>query len=383
MLALLTATGCAGDADDDTFGDRLPPGAVRITNDGGATWEGGPVWSVREEWRIGSIDGAAAEQFAVPVALEEDRAGRLYVLDAQVSDVRVFDSNGTHVRSFGGAGGGPGEFAQPVGLVGAPDGLLWVADPGNVRLTAFDTTGTVQATQARFSPFMMMPWPGAFDRDGRLYDVSPGAELGDVVLLRFPPGSPTADTVPLPRYRGPRFEFRAGRSETHAPVPFAAQLVWSVAPDGRLWYGVPESYRMAVRGTEGAVERVIELPARPVSASVAEREAAVEALRWFTDQGGRIDASRIPKQKPAYTAIRFDDSGYAWVSPAHAEEDTVTRFDVFTPGGVFVGSVSVPVPPHQPDILPVLIRGDRIYVAALDPAGFPYIARFRIAGRAS
>jgi hypothetical protein len=35
----------------------------------------------------------------------------------------------------------------------------------------------------------------------------------------------------------------------------------------------------------------------------------VEGLKWFTEQGGKIDPPRIPDTKPAFTGFLVDDGG--------------------------------------------------------------------------
>src|SRR5262245_37994451 len=49
-----------------------------------------------------------------------DARHRLYVLDAQSQDVRVFDSSGTYLLTLGHKGAGPGEFTMANGLALGP-----------------------------------------------------------------------------------------------------------------------------------------------------------------------------------------------------------------------------------------------------------------------
>lgn len=381
---LLTATGC-GDGralgGEDAAGDALTAVPTRIATAGRYTWEGGVPWTVRQELRIGSLAGGGADQFGMPAAIEEHVHGGFYVLDAQAGEVRLFDDSGRHVRSFGRPGGGPGEFAQAVGLARDTDGVLWIVDPGNVRLTAVDVTGTLVQIVPRVSPFMMMPWPGRVDQEGLIYDVTHGGEVGEITLLRYRPGDARVDTLPLPSYVPASFLLERQGATTRAYVPYAPQLVWAIGPQGHLWSGISDSYRLEVRDHTGRVERIVEKRSAPVRVTPEERASAIEDLRFFTDQGGVIEPGRIPRNKPAFTSIRIDDLGYAWVSPSQAAGDGQRVFDVFDPTGEFVGRVDVPIPPHQPEMLPVVIRGDRIYAAGLDESGVPYVARFRIEGR--
>lgn len=67
--------------------------------------------------------------------------GLLYVTDTGNKRVQVFDTSGTFVRTFGGAGTEPGRFNEPVGLAFAGDELL-VADAWNGRIQRLTRDGT-------------------------------------------------------------------------------------------------------------------------------------------------------------------------------------------------------------------------------------------------
>ncbi|MFN8522035.1 MAG: TIGR03663 family protein [Chloroflexota bacterium] len=69
----------------------------------------------------------------------------LYITDTGNKRVQVFDANGTFIRAFGGAGAGPGQFNEPVGLAFTGD-TLFVADAWNGRLQALDINGRSRGT---------------------------------------------------------------------------------------------------------------------------------------------------------------------------------------------------------------------------------------------
>jgi tripartite motif-containing protein 71 len=55
--------------------------------------------------------------------------------------VRFDASNGAVLARWGGAGAGPGQFVEPVGLAADPSGRIYVADTGNHRVQVFDAEG--------------------------------------------------------------------------------------------------------------------------------------------------------------------------------------------------------------------------------------------------
>lgn len=382
LCCALAACGRGGGGDAVRV-DTLPGGTVAVHNPERGAWTEQTAWRAVEELRLGRADGGGPDVFAAPAALEVDALGRLYVLDTQAAEVRVFGADGRHVRSFGRQGAGPGELAQAMGMTFAPDGGLWVLDPGNGRFSVFDTAGALQKTVRRENTHVTYPWPGRFDRQGKLWDVAQGAgPLGaSPALVRMDPATGMMQRMALPAFTPPQFTTSRGTINVAAPVPFSPGLVWTLDGDGRVWSGVTDRYRLRLHQPAGDTLRVVERVAAPVAVSAAERDSVPAQLRWFTDQGGRIDLSRVPRQKPAFLSIRTDDRGWLWVRPSLPAAQTDAAFDVFDPEGRYQGRVLLPV--QHMDEMPLVIRGDRIYAVVLADAGYPQVVRFRIQGRAS
>jgi outer membrane protein assembly factor BamB len=72
--------------------------------------------------------------------------GSFYVLDVGNQRVQAFDKNRKFIRAWGGFGGKPGQFTDPVGIVVAPDGSICVLDDARGVIERFDKAGKVLAT---------------------------------------------------------------------------------------------------------------------------------------------------------------------------------------------------------------------------------------------
>jgi hypothetical protein len=381
-LGLLAACG-RGEPSQAFQVDTLPSGTVVVKNPEQGLWAGAGAWRAVEDLRLGAPDGGGADVFAFPAALEADAAGRLYVLDAQAAQVRIFEPDGTHVRSLGRQGRGPGELSQPIGFALAPDGAVWVVDPPNRRYTVWDSTGALRESVPRQNDFAMVPWPGRFDRHGRLWDVGPGsgrAGAAPTLLRRDSPGSAAA-SIPLPAVPLDQFSTSKGPVASTAPVPFSPRLEWALDPEGRVWSGATGSYRLVQWEPRGDSLRITERTAPPVPVSDAERDSAVAQLKWFTDQGGQVDPSRVPRNKPAFAWVSTDDRGWVWVRPSVPGGTSGTPLDVFDPDGRYHGRVTLPIPMMEG--MPLVVRGDRIYTVTVSDAGVPQVVRYRIEGRAA
>ena len=77
---------------------------------------------------IGGAEEVGATQFSGIQAVWTDGAGRLWVVDGQSGELRIFEPDGTHLRTVGGRGQGPGEFLQPQLLGGSAGGEFAVWD---------------------------------------------------------------------------------------------------------------------------------------------------------------------------------------------------------------------------------------------------------------
>jgi hypothetical protein len=383
-LLALAACGRGADASPDRFAVDSAGGVVRVRNPEAGSWTPATAWRATQDLRIGATDGDGPDVLVAPGALEVDAMGRVYVLDVQLAEVRVFDAAGRPVRTFGRRGAGPGEMAQPAGMAWAPDGALWVVDPGNGRYAAFDTAGKFLRTRPRPNSSMTMPWPGRFDRAGRLYDVASVRRGNEQVpaLLRLAGDAERADTLPLPAFRADEFRAQPGSQvQVSAPVPYAPRLEWALDDTGRVWSGETGRYRLRVQNERGDTVRVVERAHTPVPVSAAERDSVPLALKWFTDQGGKVDLGRVPSEKPAFRSIRFDDRGYAWVRPWTPAGAAETAFDVFQPDGRYLGRVTLPI--AIPDEFPVVIRGERLYAVTITAEGTPQVVGYRLEGRAA
>lgn len=98
------------------------------------------ISSLRPGLRLGALVGDTTQEFGTPADAITDARGRIFVLDADAREIRVYDASGELWRRIGGPGRGPGEFVQPRALAVDSAGELFVFD-GLGRITVFSLAG--------------------------------------------------------------------------------------------------------------------------------------------------------------------------------------------------------------------------------------------------
>jgi sugar lactone lactonase YvrE len=66
-----------------------------------------------------------------------DTTGYIWVSDAHLDQVALYNDDGDFLMNLGGRGESPGEFAFPAGIAAHPDGRVAVADSLNRRIQIF------------------------------------------------------------------------------------------------------------------------------------------------------------------------------------------------------------------------------------------------------
>jgi hypothetical protein len=340
-----------------------------------------------------------------------DAKGRVYVLDDD-QVIRVFEPDGSLLRSMGRLGSGPGEFRRARWLRVLGD-TLWVHDPMNARLTAFHTEDGTLRENSR---------PGATPM--RLDDISPvghyetspshddrPSTLNPLVVTVLHAQRAGGESRALMRFSKSRAvlsfpvyafgETRAASSrlgQMNARQPFDNEPLWRVGHGGRALsmllrdegaatgamnpFGVnrsTQSMRLVAIGFGGdtLLDRTLMSPAVPVTD--AHVRAIVDSMAYPPEymkiQGKRIaadpaevrDSLYVPRVWPAVTEFFVGDDGTYWLRQPQPPSP-VARFWRLAPDGTQLPAVEVPagLTIHR-------VRADRLWVAREDESGTPVV----------
>lgn len=357
--------------------DTLGEGVVRVVNVPPA--QGAvPTWTVEEDLRIGTVDEPGPNSFGQIKGIVVTSEGLIVVLDAQAQEIRVFGPDGSHLRTFGGEGGGPGELRGANGMVRRRDGSIWVNDPRNARLSIFHPqSGFVRSTPIEVGSWGWV-WNGVIDTAGMLWESQMTLLDGEYWNIRrgFDAEGRWVDTVRLSRRDDTApdppgyYRYERGMST----VPFWPRGAGVLDPRRVLWSkgGDGNDYRVARRTFDGDTTLIFESRRRPVPVSATERDSAIARLRELA--GRNLDWSRIPDEKPVVVGLLVSDDGRLWVR-VEAGEPGAT-FDVFERDGTYAGTAQTPY--DIPSWWRPIVRGDWMWTLVTDEFDVQYVVRGRL-----
>lgn len=364
--------------------------------DSSPTVSAAAVGAASVDLAIGQEDGDEPYTFGRISGVEMDAAGRIYVLDNQAAEVRVFDTAGRHVETFGQRGEGPGELQDPCCLAIGPGNRLWVRDNGNNRYVSF----VLEGERGRAGPSMRMSHTDVnrwgeltFDEAGNLIDIgsrydtiakrsrtlrfhvaigsAPTAEAAVIPVPEAPEGAVAVAQIPYerPNVRGVRYVYQ----------PYGPMHLVAHGPRGVFATAISGAYMVQVHAPDGSVVRTIGVPGTAGPLLTAAQRASGDSNLARTAQFVGKKASELPFTVPErnvpLSALSFDDRGRLWVFLS-TPPDSARLVHVYDNSGVHVETLTLPQ--SVTFGLTSVIRGDRIVATATDSLGVPRVVRLTV-----
>lgn len=352
-ILALTATLLLPTAAAPAAEQEVIDGVLHVRN-GAEPAAGRQTLHLTEQWRRGGLDDDLF--FGLVIQARFDAAGRVYLLDMQLSQVTVLGPDGTMVRTLSREGDGPGETRRPSDLVILEDGGVGIVQGYPGRLVRLDAAG---------APAGMIEVHGdplhggattlelAHARDGRLV-----AGLIDVAQEGDSGQRRTARVVRLGRdgarevvyhESGFTWDFRDFHFSERQNIAWAARRL-ALGPKGRVYSAIDrDAYAITVFAPDGAVERVIEREHEPYRYTDAEHAAVRELYASMLRQLPFEARITVPRAAPVIGWIgpnlRVDTDGALWVLTSRGKRPRAAGilavYDVFTPTGEFARQVAV------------------------------------------
>jgi hypothetical protein len=312
-----------------------------------------PVLELKEDLSLGGPDAQGDYVFGEVRNFVVGDDGAIYVLDAKLGHIKVFDMTGKHLRSIGRSGQGPGELDRPRTLsLNRAAGELAVLELAR-RMSFFKLDGTF-LRHVSFKEIWALY--GHVDSKGRIYVTEGFVDPKD------------------PRYElkklGPEAAVMAMLIKTPGPAPgkfnpFMAVGYWRIGRNDRIVFGYPETYEIQVFGEDNSqVALKFSRDYDPVA--ITEEEKAEQ--KKDTPPGINLAFS---KHHSAYYRFFLSDLGHVIVQTWEKTKDGRFIHDIFDAEGRFIGRV--PLKPSGSEIL----KGT-YYALETDEDGYQYVKRYAV-----
>lgn len=355
-----------------------PPqaGADTVTSE---SWTGDAVVEIGEE------EGATPYLFESVVAAFIDSDSNVFVVDNGSREIRVFGEGGSHARTFGGMGSGPGEFMSThAAWIHNDTTVVWDVLLGRVSL--FHTDGTLIETLAVSTPFTAIP-VGRF-ADGSFLVVQP------VRHSPMPPGDVQSEPARL--YRINLQDSMNTRIGTIAWEPMAAGIspvdagksMYATQPYGRTTrFAVADSFFYENDGSSWTVykrnmagvviDSLVIAQEAPREITTSDRDRWIERMVAGAEADYRTSVRRfvtsltLPDHYPTIDALLLDRSQNLWAR-AFSTDSTRNQWYRVGPDG---RTQAANMPPR---FRPTMIGYDRIAGVSVDSTNVERITIYRL-----
>lgn len=397
LLPALVLAGCGGGADGAWEGTVRDSAGVEIVASTGGAWGAEEGWTVTQDMAVGAAEGEPEYQFGQIAGIDVDSEGRLYVLDQQAQEIRVFGPSGEFLNRVGKAGAGPGELSRAAGPVFVgPGDTLAVPDVLLQRVTRYTPAGELAGSYPLpMNEGISVKWMEAPNEDLVQQAMimalpnQPAVEAKNLLLRRSPAGEIRDTVMELPI--GKTVDLSGGGPRIRL---FEAEPTWAVGPDGRFYFGNNSRYRLEEYSPDGRLVRVIEKAAerRPVTEGDQAEFRRILMDLWKRqgippEQMSQLEqAVSFAEHYPAYANVLGGPDGTLWVQAIQTPEEVQAqggsfniqdvgsaRWEVFDDRGRLLGQVTMP-----PRFTPLMFLGEDLYGVLRDDMDVQYAARMHV-----
>lgn len=305
---------------------------------------------MEELWRLGGDTDDEDEFFGVISDIEIDEKGNVYLLDSQLSEVKIYTSDGEYVRSIGREGEGPGEFRRPASLFFNKAGNVGVIQTIPAKIVILTPDG---------EPVGDHPLPVPEDQGFQL--IRDGHAVGGELVLfmgrtQFDQGEGKwSRTDFLTRIDEQGKQLATYASKTNTIIMANAKLEdskwdtierrWTIDKNGKVYACESyDDYEINVWLPDGTKEKVIKREFKHRARNSEEKEFWGKLMGHFAQQMPGCEVIIADNCKDI-EALYVRDDGSIWVINADGArenpEGSLAVFDVFNNEGQFVKNVTL------------------------------------------
>ena len=349
LLALLLCAASVGVATAGKWkGKTIDEGGVPHMVNPAEGMEKARSIQLEELWRLGGDSDDEDEFFGIVSRVLIDETGNVYLLDSQLSEIKIYDAAGGYLNTIGREGEGPGEFRGAAGMFWLPGGAIGVlqAAPGKIVMLTpeGDPAGEHPLPSAEGAGFVMLVGGNS---NGKLVDLVIGVNS-------FEEGKFT-QTRSLINVNS-QGEAAVTYASSDRTMDFSNAIIsekvwdgfenrWAMANDGRVYANEAwGEYSITRWAPDGTKEMIIERQMNHRKRDETEIKRIEGIYSAFTRQVPNAKVEINDLDQDVFRMYSRDD-GTLWVNTSYGaidlEEGTVGVFDIYNDQGQYVREVTL------------------------------------------
>jgi len=401
LAAAIVAAACGSEESSWVGTVTDSAGVAIVVNPAEGMWGAAGGWTVEEELRIGALEGNPDYQFGQVGWIAVDSESRIFVLDMQAQQIKVFGADGQYERTMATRGGGPGELQGAMFVLMGPGDTLLVPDNANQRVNRYAPDGTsLGSFRMSFEDGIPMMFratqSGTIAKQVRPLSLpgQPAVENPMDAIVTLAADGTVVDTL-MSFESGETFKFSGAAPEFNIYSP---EPVWDLNEAGNLLFAINDDYRINVYASGGELMQIVTKPFTRKPVSDRDKDAMMGFIeRAWKDAG--VPAQMIDQLRsaihfgesfPAFASVVAGPEGSIWVQhvkvASELSEDEYESFnpiedtgaadwDIFDSDGRFLGVLTMPS-----RFTPRVIRDDLIYGVWRDELDVQYVMKLKLIG---
>ncbi len=317
---------------------------------------------LKQDLIIGQEAGDEKYMFSALRSVQVDNEGNIYALDSRETQIKVFDKEGKHLRTFGKKGQGPGEIQSPVGMHLTPHGQLAILDNRNRRIAFFSLTGEClkEVPSAKWNFIRTR-----VDSRSRIYADSMlmGDKSISLKLMKFDPELNLVATI-----GEVDMEIKPRKVN-----PMPDRFLYDIMRDDHLIWTFTDNYEIQIIDPEGKPVRKFIKDYDPAKITEEDKEKMIREV--FGDKGIPQEVSlEFPVNYPPTNYMLVDDQDRIFVRTYLKDAQGNYYYDVFSLEGIYLLKFTLAI-----EGIPMAIKKDKMYCLIQEgEAGIPQINRYTL-----